>query len=464
MEFKFRAVDDRPPSFFPPPSGVSYFTEQALRASYSTTTEFRRSELLRNPSDVREAIQRELEKERIREEIIVAEITRKRMLEAEVRRELMIERALVLGRPDGFSAIFASPSPSPAMRIEPRLPLLSQSDGSMSLEERISRSLEERLGRSLEERIAFQARREVGNISLDVSPLQRTLEAAQTPEVKPPSEASKEKLIFMAKPDPNLSGTKRKAVTPPAVGASEHHSVASKKKPKEEWSCALCQVTATSERGLNEHLQGKKHKAKEAGLISQKTGKNSSTTSFPKKTGKPTKPAETTGTPRSEQGPILEKESCQVKTEVIAKNGNNKTEEASVQKTRNAGELDNKNDQPPLQKKQGATENSKKKDGEVIGQKMPKKVKKFKFWCEMCQIGAYSEVVMTTHKEGKKHMARVQELSQNGGAVLAPIILPLPGAGQKTNDAKVVAKEANEKTNENVDAVVDGSGSSSGAN
>lgn len=29
-----------------------------------------------------------------------------------------------------------------------------------------------------------------------------------------------------------------------------------------DWSCALCQVSATSEAGLNQHLEGKKHKAK----------------------------------------------------------------------------------------------------------------------------------------------------------------------------------------------------------
>ena len=56
-------------------------------------------EQIQNPNDTREAIvQRELEKARIREEIIAAEITRRRLLEAEVRRELMIEREMALRR------------------------------------------------------------------------------------------------------------------------------------------------------------------------------------------------------------------------------------------------------------------------------------------------------------------------------------------------------------------------------
>jgi len=33
-----------------------------------------------------------------------------------------------------------------------------------------------------------------------------------------------------------------------------------------DWSCALCLVSATSEAGLNQHLEGKKHKSKQESL------------------------------------------------------------------------------------------------------------------------------------------------------------------------------------------------------
>lgn len=69
---------------------------------------------------------------------------------------------------------------------------------------------------------------------------------------------------MQAKPDPDLYGAKRKAVTPDAPN-DEPYEIGMKKKPKEEWSCELCQIKATSESGLNAHLNGKKHKAKEAG-------------------------------------------------------------------------------------------------------------------------------------------------------------------------------------------------------
>ncbi|KAJ6362125.1 hypothetical protein OIU78_002515 [Salix suchowensis] len=82
------------------------------------------------------------------------------------------------------------------------------------------------------------------------------------------------------KPDPNLCGAKRKAVTP-STGVGELPFAGIKKKPKEEWSCALCQVSATSERGLSEHLQGRRHKAKEAELRAQKMPKNPNKASIP---------------------------------------------------------------------------------------------------------------------------------------------------------------------------------------
>ncbi|KAL6972910.1 hypothetical protein U1Q18_027085, partial [Sarracenia purpurea var. burkii] len=44
---------------------------------------------------------------------------------------------------------------------------------------------------------------------------------------------------------------------------------------KEELSCALCQVTASSEHTLNDHLRGKKHKAKAARLKAKHHGTKS---------------------------------------------------------------------------------------------------------------------------------------------------------------------------------------------
>uniref|UniRef100_A0A5B7CBP8 C2H2-type domain-containing protein n=1 Tax=Davidia involucrata TaxID=16924 RepID=A0A5B7CBP8_DAVIN len=433
MEFKFRAIDQQASTYLPHPSSISYFTEQALRAGYARNDFGRPTEFFRNPSDVREAIQREVEKERIREEIIAAEITRKRLLEAEVRREMLMEREMALrgGAAGGFSFLSAAAaSVSTAMLFEPRLSILHQAEG---------RSLEEKLAWSLEERLGYSARREIG--SMETLPFQRNVEP-KISEVKPLPEVSKEKVIFLAKPDGNLSGAKRKGVTPPAVGASELPLVVLKKKPKEEWSCALCQVSATSEQGLNEHLQGKKHKAREAGLRAQRTGKNYAIGLFPKKT-KPTKLAEITDKTGPEQGEKLEGEALQV----------SKTVETSLQKKSNTEDM-KKNNELPFQINQEA-DDSKKKKWEA-GEKMQKtgehKKKRFKFWCEMCQIGAYSEKVMNTHKKGKKHVGRLQELNQNGGSAPAA---QMSEATKKANDFDVVAKDEEKETLENVDGAAD---------
>ena len=73
---------------------------------------------MRNPNEVQDLILRE----RIREEIIAVEIAKRRVLEAEVRRELAyLEREMAMrrGAPEGPSL----EDQWAAMRFEPRLPL-----------------------------------------------------------------------------------------------------------------------------------------------------------------------------------------------------------------------------------------------------------------------------------------------------------------------------------------------------
>ncbi|XP_057508484.1 uncharacterized protein LOC130791363 [Actinidia eriantha] len=422
MESKFQAIDGQSPPCIPSSSSMSYFTEQAIRAGYSGPNFGRASEFFRNPSDVREAIQRELEKERIREEIIAAEIARKRMLEEEVRREMMLEREMALLRADRLSLFSGSSS-----LFEPRFSRLTQSEG---------RSLEERLALSLEQRLGYQGRPAIGGF--ETMPFQRSSEPKIT-EVKSPSEVSKEKekekekekIIFLAKPETNLSGAKRKAVTPPMAGASDVPSIGSKKKSKEEWSCAICQVSATSEHGLNEHLQGKKHKSREAGLRAQRTGKNYEIGLFPKKT-KPIKLLELSDNQNSQQEEKLEGEVLLHKKSITDDvKSNNELAMRAIQdtKTKNGDWL------------QKTQEN------------VDEKKNRFKFWCEMCQVGAFSEKVLNKHRKGKKHMGRLLVLDRIGGSVRAAQVKE---SRRKESDPEVVVTEEKEETPDNVDQTVDG--------
>ncbi|XP_019453546.1 PREDICTED: uncharacterized protein LOC109355062 isoform X3 [Lupinus angustifolius] len=107
-------------------------------------------------------------------------------------------------------------------------------------------------------------------------------------EFKPYEETNKDKVIKLAKPDPDRYVAKRKAVTPD-VDRNDHFPSSLKKKPKEDWSCAVCKVSATSEKGLKDHLQGKKHKAKEIALRKKKIFKNTNTSISSKKSEKSVK-------------------------------------------------------------------------------------------------------------------------------------------------------------------------------
>ncbi|XP_031123007.1 uncharacterized protein LOC116025800 isoform X3 [Ipomoea triloba] len=384
MKYNYRA-HDRPLSRHVP--ALSYCAEQPISDFGHSRRYFQ------NQMDLRGTIRRQIEKERIREEILAQEIARRRILEAEVRMELMREREAAM--------------------------LRGQLPNERSLEERIVRLIEERLGVGISS-TGVAARGENGRSQVvplrewsiepwtsEVPFRQQSVEPRlfelkphsefqslepNISEVKPAPELGKEKerIVFKAKPD-GVSGVKRKMETPPEVAiSSEQPTGVPKKKVKEEWSCALCQVSATSKDGLNEHLRGKKHKSKEAGLKAQRSGKNFSIGLFPKKP-KPAVLAEMADDVKS-------KESL---SGVVAMKG-----------------CPNGNEAPSLQIDR-AVDDSKEKNAAMVQNKRKtnaKKRKKYKFWCEHCKIGAFSKKVMEDHNIGKKHLARLQGMKGEGTA------------------------------------------------
>ncbi|XP_009792402.1 uncharacterized protein [Nicotiana sylvestris] len=432
---KYKSVDEPLPSQQQQPplyrqqhqsSTLTYFTQQAIRVSAgymaphsgnaldhfqhqsANLHEAMRREI-ENPTIMREAIMREIEKERIREEIIAEEMTRRRILEYEVRRELLMERQLAKLSGEGFP-----PFPSPVMSFSPTLPFLKQQSDARCIEERITRSLEGRMGKEIsvsglgarneirrldivpfEERISeipFQQR----SVEPKVSALKPVSHSAERmiSELQPSLEPSKEKdrIILLGKPNTSLSGAKRKAITPLVEVASKPPSCSvPKTNGKEDWSCALCQVSATSERGLNDHLQGKKHKSKEAALISQRNGKNYSIGLFPKKT--------------------KVDDYLNVKPKVEFLPGTKSVEGTSLEISEKEGTKDNVT--PSSQHHADRLGKGANAAQEKQKTKQTKK-KKFKFWCATCKVGALSEKSMEAHRTGKKHMARLQELNDRG--------------------------------------------------
>ncbi|KAF7817047.1 putative transcription factor C2H2 family [Senna tora] len=80
---------------------------------------------------------------------------------------------------------------------------------------------------------------------LDIS--DRTIIKSKLQEEKP--------VIYQGSYDPGRESKKR-----------NYNKSTGKKKIQKEWSCALCQISTSSENCLGKHLQGKKHKAKEDDL------------------------------------------------------------------------------------------------------------------------------------------------------------------------------------------------------
>ena len=227
-------------------------------------------------------------------------------------------------------------------------------------------------------------------------------------------------ILLQAKPDPNLCGTKRKAVGPPTLDPSELHPFGLKKKPKEEWSCALCQVSATSEKALNDHLRGKKHIAKEAKLNSQSAGAQ-----VPKKTG--------SGSANPELKAKIEAQTSE--QNVVASVSNKKKNRKRDLKLKNI--LPTKNRNAGGLKNSAGSETVMQADGAV----KQKKVKKFKFWCEMCRIGSYSSQVMEDHMKGKKHSANllVHKYKNGDGAASKTIHISSEAIVPKPEATDVVA-------------------------
>lgn len=188
-----------------------------------------------------------------------------------------------------------------------------------------------------------------------------------------------------------MSGIKRKATPTVSEGSSETRGDGSKKKQVTvEWSCAVCQVSATSERGLNEHVEGKKHKVKEAALIASKTGANFGLGVAAKK-------------------PIVKPVKLALTTVDLSCSDTKKSK--TRKKTPKMGKTSNTPDS-----------------------------NKYKFWCEICQVGAFSEKVMNNHKDGKKHLKTLSELPQKAK------LESIDPATEKTNDTEEKTKtETNEE-------------------
>ncbi|KAK1290040.1 hypothetical protein QJS10_CPB18g00368 [Acorus calamus] len=388
MEFKFLDSDKRlppppppPPHPLPSPSLLTdgYFTAQALRAGLFDggrvgAGEIGRPDFLHLPAEMfgppfaaGEALRREIEKQRIREEIIAREIARKRILEEEVRRELAVERAMAAGRGvwDRFSLSGLGTHNVDDVRFSERL-MSPMSDV----------RIDKRVGASSVIPRDIGVRRLPQNSKVEIRPL------SEDPPVKPA-----------------VVGVKRKASST-SIDCEAPLSI------KKEWCCALCQVSVTSQEGLKDHLQGRKHKAKEALLnVNTIIAKHQAiSTSTPK-------------TPVSPSSPNT--------SEKLAKKDMVEDEPiSSVTK--------------PIQKeKKQKTEGTKKKPY---------------FFCGNCKVKCNSEKNMNAHISGKKHQAflELNKRSENKQIVVSSTTTTEAADTNGIKGVSVMAtEEAKNKVNKN---------------
>ncbi|KAL6221419.1 hypothetical protein ACLB2K_009170 [Fragaria x ananassa] len=229
-----------------------------------------------------------------------------------------------------------------------------------------------------------------------------------------PLELNNEKLILLAKPNPDLSGLKRKKL--PSEGANEIYQYTMKKRkkiPKEEWSCALCQVTVTDEKTFEGHLNGKRHKASEKRLGAEILGKSSSNAPISKSNAKLSEPKglETTAAASSQLGA---KEEGLLDHNEAGDGSDKKDTGISKEKTSEEKKVELR---LPVQKDQCGEDSRNNVEVKTVHmmqrKEEPTKTKRFEVLCEICKVGSNNPKVMEKHRSGKKHMDKLKELRKN---------------------------------------------------
>lgn len=265
MELRFGASEEREPPLFtdppprrrlppPAPMGTSgFFHDQAMQDYIGLEVDL---PIHRRPAI--EQLARELHKERIIEEILARRIVQRRMLEEQAWREMEMERGVMMER----FQIERLREPLPIMPHESRLGphLVRRHDV-------FDQQIPLHVGRRQDE---FDEQLALGG-SYKIELVNEPLKISETKA-----------------PEGSIPRTKRK------IAATISGTCGPKfRKPKQDWSCALCQVSMMDEESLNMHLKGKKHLAKISELSSSKNSgepsliKNKSTTQSSSSTPKP---------------------------------------------------------------------------------------------------------------------------------------------------------------------------------
>ncbi|KAM5548434.1 hypothetical protein ABKV19_000047 [Rosa sericea] len=180
----------------------------------------------------------------------------------------------------------------------------------------------------------------------------------------------------------------------------------SPKEVQKEWTCALCQVTTSSESILNSHLQGRRHKAAYEALKARNQA-------FVSKIA-PASTAKTSNQPNKEPGKSIPSSGSKQKVTV--------SENVQGQKNSSPAPITKKHHKLKEERADGVSSNGQKGKipihVEKVRSQQPKpnkvpRVKSSPLWCAICSIRCPGEIDMLSHLNGKKHKEKVQELQEN---------------------------------------------------
>ncbi|XP_022725271.1 uncharacterized protein LOC111281825 isoform X2 [Durio zibethinus] len=241
-----------------------------------------------------------------------------------------------------------------------------------------------------------------------------------------------EKLIASKVPEtePNNALTVNNIITGPRIKeAAVCHppEIPSEKQVQKEWTCAMCQVTTTSEKTLNSHLQGRRHRNASEELMKAKNQPSKGKVSFAsvvwdKNSDLPHNEPQIHASSTSIQASQKMQQTSVSKnydlprsntsTSSKAVNPEAGTSKSNLPKEEPKKSLPNKtagNKEKPSEKVQGEQQ-AQKKDAEI---KIPQ------FWCTICKIRCNSSEDLNCHLWGRKHLARIQQLDSLGRGKLA---------------------------------------------
>ncbi|XP_077216696.1 uncharacterized protein LOC143851230 [Tasmannia lanceolata] len=358
MEFKFRAGDPLASDYISSATtGDDLLPTKAFRGGAYNGSDFPRIE---NRVIDRETLRREFEKEKIREEIAIREIMLRRELEDEVRREIDLEREIALRNPNHRFLLSESSAGSlfSMGRVGETRSILSNRPGIIPFERL---PVEHYSERRLMLRGQLEGRYGDG-FSFPIRPSYVDVFKGL------PVEPSFEPIASELKPFPEVGGNGQFMFLPKSTMQPDHTLMKRKARIEEESS-------------LFERLDGAEKFQNE-----------------------------------------LFCDLCQVKAtskEDMSKHFQGKKHkamegEAGGINTGASAPMPKQADKPTLIKTDAATSepNMMEKTGD-------RRKKTRAVWCEHCNIRCFSEVVMASHCQGKKHLAKVQELRESGGAVPA---------------------------------------------